>query len=195
MSTRCCAVHVTIYSNCSIIPPSFKFTQLHALTRAAHAYALLLTMICFHYLFPWWSYHGSSSCMAGIFMSSVKDQIAAARSWSADFSEVTLISWLALKKGFEFWSGCKCFNMGLSHLILATLKLVLHQNKFFWAHSEKFVPTVHRPATWRQISTCQWSWQGTCDYHLSCRTLYVSFAFLAYHPSHLQFKKHKVNFV
>ena len=66
MSTRCCAVHVTIYSNCSIIPPSFKFTQLHALTLAAHAYALLLTMICFHYLFPWWSYHGSSSCMAGI---------------------------------------------------------------------------------------------------------------------------------
>ena len=155
MSTRCCAVHVTIYSNCSIILPSFKFTQLHAFTLAVHAYALLLTMICFHYLFHWWSYRGSSSCIFMFifvdFMWSGKNQIAAARSWSVDFSEVTLISWLALKKGFEFRSGCKCFNMGLSHLIWATLKLVPHQNKFFWTHSEKFVPTVHRPATWRQI--------------------------------------------
>ena len=191
MSTRCCAVHVTIYSNCSIIPLSFKFTQLHALTLAAHAYALLLTMIHFHYLFPWWFIF-----MYGILWISCDQLKIKLQLHVLDqlIFQVTLISWLALKKGFEFWFGCKCFNMGLSHLILATLKLVPHQNKF-WVHSEKFVPTVHRPATWRQISTCQWLWHGTCDYPLSCQTLYVSFALLAYHPSHLQFKKHKVNFV
>ena len=36
-----CAVHVTIFSNGSIIPPSFKFTKLHGLTLAALFYALL----------------------------------------------------------------------------------------------------------------------------------------------------------
>ena len=33
----------TIFSNGSIIPPGFKFTELHALTLAAHSYALLQT--------------------------------------------------------------------------------------------------------------------------------------------------------
>ena len=115
------------------------------------------------------------------FMSSVKDQIAAElHVLDQLIFQRSLWSRLALKMGFEFWSGCKCFNMGLSHLIWATLKLVPNQNKFFWA--QKFVPPVHRPVTWRQISTCQQSWHGTCDYHLSCRTLYVSFAFLGLSP-------------
>ena len=35
MSTRSCAVCVTIFSNGSILPPGFKFTELHALTLAA----------------------------------------------------------------------------------------------------------------------------------------------------------------
>ena len=39
------AVHVTIFSNSSIIPPSFKFMKLHALTLATHSYALLATAI------------------------------------------------------------------------------------------------------------------------------------------------------
>ena len=41
LRTRSCAVHVTIFSYSSIIPPGFKFTKLHALTLAAHSYALL----------------------------------------------------------------------------------------------------------------------------------------------------------
>ena len=45
MSTRCCAVCVTIYSNGSIIPTGFKFTELHALTLATRSYALLLDKI------------------------------------------------------------------------------------------------------------------------------------------------------
>ena len=36
------AVHVTIFSNGSIIPTGIKFTELHALTQAACSYALLL---------------------------------------------------------------------------------------------------------------------------------------------------------
>ena len=35
-------IHVTIFSNGSIIPTSFKFTELHALTLATHSYALLV---------------------------------------------------------------------------------------------------------------------------------------------------------
>ena len=35
----------TIYSNGSIIPPSFKFAELHALTLAARSYVLLPTYI------------------------------------------------------------------------------------------------------------------------------------------------------
>ena len=34
------------FSNSSIIPPGFKFTELHALTLAAHFYALLQYIIC-----------------------------------------------------------------------------------------------------------------------------------------------------
>ena len=34
-------IHVTIFSNSSIIPTGFKFTELHALTLAAHSYVLL----------------------------------------------------------------------------------------------------------------------------------------------------------
>ena len=45
MSTRSCAVRVTIFSNVSIIPTGFKFTELHALTLAACSYALLITEI------------------------------------------------------------------------------------------------------------------------------------------------------
>ena len=36
-----CAVRVTIFSNSSIIPPGFKFMELHALTLAARSYTLL----------------------------------------------------------------------------------------------------------------------------------------------------------
>ena len=36
-----CAVCVTIFSNGSTIPTSFKFTELHALTLAARSYVLL----------------------------------------------------------------------------------------------------------------------------------------------------------
>ena len=41
---RSCTVRVTIFSNGSIIPPGFKFTELHVLTLAAQSrsYALLL---------------------------------------------------------------------------------------------------------------------------------------------------------
>ena len=35
----------TIFSNCSIILPGFKFTELHTLTLAAHSYALLWELI------------------------------------------------------------------------------------------------------------------------------------------------------
>ena len=42
MSTWSCAVCVTIFSNGSIIPPGFKFTELHALTLADCSYALLV---------------------------------------------------------------------------------------------------------------------------------------------------------
>ena len=35
-------IRVTIFSNGSIILPSFKFTELHTLTLAARSYALLL---------------------------------------------------------------------------------------------------------------------------------------------------------
>ena len=35
----------TIFSNGSIIPPGFKFTELHALTLAARSYALLLGLL------------------------------------------------------------------------------------------------------------------------------------------------------
>ena len=45
MSIRSCAVHVIIFSNSSIIPTSFKFTELHALTLAIRSYALLLKLI------------------------------------------------------------------------------------------------------------------------------------------------------
>ena len=41
MFTHSYAVCVTIISNSSIIPPSFKFTEFHTLTLAAHSYALL----------------------------------------------------------------------------------------------------------------------------------------------------------
>ena len=43
MSTRSCAVRVTIFSNSSIIPLGFKFTELHILTctLAAPSYVLL----------------------------------------------------------------------------------------------------------------------------------------------------------
>ena len=34
MSMHSCAVHVTFFSNSSIIPTGFKFTELHALTYA-----------------------------------------------------------------------------------------------------------------------------------------------------------------
>ena len=34
-------IHVPIFCNSSIIPTGFKFTELHALTLAAHSYALL----------------------------------------------------------------------------------------------------------------------------------------------------------
>ena len=40
-----CTVCVTIFSNGSIIPPGFKFTELHALTLAARSYALLAAHI------------------------------------------------------------------------------------------------------------------------------------------------------
>ena len=36
-----CAVRVTIFSNSSMIPPGFKFMELHALTLVAHSYTLL----------------------------------------------------------------------------------------------------------------------------------------------------------
>ena len=39
---RSWAVHVTIFSNGSIILTGFKFTKLHTLTLATHSYALLL---------------------------------------------------------------------------------------------------------------------------------------------------------
>ena len=45
MSTRSCTVHVTIFSNGSIIPTSFKFMELHALTLAAHSYVLLISYL------------------------------------------------------------------------------------------------------------------------------------------------------
>ena len=35
-----------IFSNGSIIPPGFKFTELHAFTLAARSYALLWACIC-----------------------------------------------------------------------------------------------------------------------------------------------------
>ena len=35
----------TIFSNGSIIPPGFKFTELNALTLAAHSYALLSAVV------------------------------------------------------------------------------------------------------------------------------------------------------
>ena len=35
----------TIFSNGSIIPPGFKFTELHTLTLAAHSYAFLFEII------------------------------------------------------------------------------------------------------------------------------------------------------
>ena len=38
----------TIFSNGSIIPPSFKFTELHALTLAARSYALLYSTYSIH---------------------------------------------------------------------------------------------------------------------------------------------------
>ena len=38
----------TIFSNGSIIPPSFKFTELHALTLAVCSYALLPLGICIY---------------------------------------------------------------------------------------------------------------------------------------------------
>ena len=41
MSTRSCVVHVTVFSNGSIIPTGFKFTELHTLTLAARSYVLL----------------------------------------------------------------------------------------------------------------------------------------------------------
>ena len=41
MSRHSCAVRVTVYSNGSIIPTSFKFTELYTLTLAARSYALL----------------------------------------------------------------------------------------------------------------------------------------------------------
>ena len=41
MSTRSCAVRVTIFSNGSIIPTGFKFTELHTLPLATCSYALL----------------------------------------------------------------------------------------------------------------------------------------------------------
>ena len=42
MPTCSCALRVTIFSNSSIIPTSFKFTELHALTLAARSYVLLM---------------------------------------------------------------------------------------------------------------------------------------------------------
>ena len=39
------AVRVTIFSNVSIIPTGFKFTELHALTLAACSYALLMDVM------------------------------------------------------------------------------------------------------------------------------------------------------
>ena len=45
MSMCSCAVHVTIFSNGSIILVGFKFTELHALTLATCSYALLATVI------------------------------------------------------------------------------------------------------------------------------------------------------
>ena len=45
MSTRSCAVHVTIFTNGSIVPTGFKFTELHGLTLAARSYALLCQII------------------------------------------------------------------------------------------------------------------------------------------------------
>ena len=38
-------LYVTIFSNSSIIPTSFKFTELHALTLVACSYELLLQMM------------------------------------------------------------------------------------------------------------------------------------------------------
>ena len=38
----------TIFTNGSIIPPGFKFTELHALTLAARSYALLLEYNVLH---------------------------------------------------------------------------------------------------------------------------------------------------
>ena len=37
----------TIFTNGSIIPPGFKFTELHALTLAARSYALLLARMTY----------------------------------------------------------------------------------------------------------------------------------------------------
>ena len=37
-----CTVCVTIFNKGSIIPTVFKFAELHALTLAAHSYALLV---------------------------------------------------------------------------------------------------------------------------------------------------------
>ena len=50
MSTRSCAVRVTIFSNGSIIPTGFKFTELHALTLAARSYALLIRITNGHFI-------------------------------------------------------------------------------------------------------------------------------------------------
>ena len=45
MSTRSCTVHATIFSNGSIIPIGFKFTELHALTLATRSRVLLISYI------------------------------------------------------------------------------------------------------------------------------------------------------
>ena len=45
MSTRSSAVHITIFSNGSLIPTGFKFVKLHTLNLAARSYALLRTAI------------------------------------------------------------------------------------------------------------------------------------------------------
>ena len=42
MSMCSCAVHVTIFSNGSIILLGFKFTELHTLTLATRSYTLLV---------------------------------------------------------------------------------------------------------------------------------------------------------
>ena len=51
LHARSCTVHVTIFSNSLIIPPGFKFTELHALTLAAHSYALLDTVTTIYMCF------------------------------------------------------------------------------------------------------------------------------------------------